>query len=348
MALFGVAWGQDVLPVDATQRLHIVGGLGALRQYTRQEEPFWTREFPKLTGGKVSAEIVPFDRVGIRGQEMLRLMQLGVVPFGTALLSLVAAQEPLFAAPDLAGLSPDMQTTRKAVAAFRPYLEKTLRERYGIELLAVYTYPAQVIFCNKPFADLADLAGRRIRTSSPPQADLIEALGGEPIQTKFDEIFAGIKSGKMDCAITGAMSGNTVGLPEVTTHVYTMPINWGLSIFGANVEAWNALSPELRTSLKQELPKLELAIWNESERETGNGIACNIGSSSCVDARKYKLTAVKPVPIDDTKRRTIFANTVLSRWVHRCGAQCAEVWNQTIASVVGMQAKKTVNNPTAQ
>jgi len=130
--------------------------------------------------------------------------------------------------------------------------------------------------------------------------------------------------------------------------VYTMPINWGLSIFGANVEAWNALSPELRTSLKQELPKLELAIWNESERETGNGIACNIGSSSCVDARKYKLTAVKPVPIDDTKRRTIFANTVLSRWVHRCGAQCAEVWNQTIASVVGMQAKKTVNNPTAQ
>src|SRR5207245_6073495 len=146
---------------DGSVRLRIVGGLAGINQYTRQEEPFWTKELPKLTGGKVTAEIVAFDRAGIHGQEMLRLMQLGVVPFGTALLPLTAAQEPSFAAPDLAGLSPDMRVVRKAVAAFRPYLEKTLQERYDIELLAVYAYPAQVIFCNKPFASLADLAGRR-------------------------------------------------------------------------------------------------------------------------------------------------------------------------------------------
>src|SRR3990167_7880260 len=77
------------------------GGWAGANQAPRHEEPFWTKELPRLTGGKASAEIVPFDRAGIRGQEMLRLMQLGVVPFGTALLSLSAAQEPEFAAPDL-------------------------------------------------------------------------------------------------------------------------------------------------------------------------------------------------------------------------------------------------------
>lgn len=321
------------------KRLRIVGGLADVNQYTRHEEPFWTRELSKLTGGKVTAEIVPFDRAGIRGQEMLRLMQLGVVPFGTALLGLTAAQEPSFAAPDLAGLSPDIAVVRKSVAAFRPYLEKTLRERYGIELLAVYAYPAQVIFCNKPFASLADLAGRRTRTSSPPQADLIEALGGTPVQTGFAEIMANMKSGNIECAITGTMSGNTIGLPQVTTHVHAMPLNWGLSIFGANAAAWQALPADVRATLKRELPKLEIAIWNEAERETGNGIACNIGSPDCTDGRKYAMTEVKPAPTDDARRRTIFANTVLSRWVHRCGARCAEVWNQTIGPVVGTEAR---------
>src|SRR5881394_3277993 len=265
---------------DAPIRLRIVGGLAGVNQFTRHEEPFWTQELGKLSGGRVSAEIVPFDRAGIRGQEMLRLMQLGVVPFGTALLSLSATQDPVFGAPDLAGLNPDMPSVRKTVAAFRPFLEKSLRER-GIELLAVYAYPAQVVFCNKPFTSLADLATRRIRTSSPPQADLVEALGGVPVQTGFADIMANMKSGNIECAITGTMSGNTIGLPEVTTHVHSMAINWGLSIFGANAAAWNALPPDVRTRLREELPKLEQAIWAEAERETGEGIACNTGSASC-------------------------------------------------------------------
>jgi TRAP-type C4-dicarboxylate transport system substrate-binding protein len=320
------------------QRLRIVGGLANVNQYTRQEEPFWTQELPKLTGGKLSAEIVPFDRAGIRGQEMLRLIQLGVVPFGTALLSLSATQEPVFGAPDLAGLNPDMKSVRRTVVAFRPFLEKTLRDR-GIELLAVYAYPAQVVFCNKPFSSLADLATRRIRTSSPPQADLIEALGGVPVQTGFADIMANMKSGNIECAITGTMSGNTIGLHEVTTHVHSMAINWGLSVFAANAAAWNALSPEMRKVLRDEMPKLEQAIWAEAERETGEGIACNTGSPTCQQGQKGRMVEVKASPTDDARRRTIFVGTVLARWVHRCGPSCADVWNRTIGPVVGLEAR---------
>ena len=325
---------------EAQQRLRIVGGLAGVSQYTRQEEPFWTQELPRLTGGKVVAEIVPFDRAGIRGQEMLRLMQLGVVPFGTALLALSAAQEPLLAAVDLAGLNPDMKTLRKTVAAFRPYLEKTLRERYGVETLAVYVYPAQVVFCNKPITRLADLAGRRIRTSSAPQADLVEALGGVPVQTGFADIMPNMKSGNIECAITGTMSGNTIGLVDVTTHVHTMAINWGLSVFGANTAAWNALPADVRTLLRHELPKLEQAVWLEAERETGEGIACNIGAPTCTGGRKGKMIEVRASAADEARRHDIFVGTVLARWVQRCGPGCADVWNRTIGPVVGAEARR--------
>ena len=72
--------------------LRVVGGLSDLYQYTRLEEPFWTTRLTQLSHGKYHADIVPFDRAGIPGQDMLRLMELGVLPFGTALLSNVAAQ----------------------------------------------------------------------------------------------------------------------------------------------------------------------------------------------------------------------------------------------------------------
>ncbi len=334
----GPARGQGRTQAPNTIRLRIVGGLAGVNQYTKLEEPFWSRELPRLTGGRVTAEIVPFDRAGIRGQEMLRLMQLGVVPFGTVLLPLAAALDPVFAAPDLAGLNPDMASARKTMAAFRPYLEKTLREKYGIEALAVYAYPGQAIFCNKPFASLADLAGRRVRTSSAPQADLVEALDAVPVQTSFAELMPNMKSGNIECAITGTMSGNTIGLQDVTTHLDTMTINWGLSVFGANIDAWNALPQSLRDLLRHELPRLEQAVWAEAERETGDGIACNTGSDQCRDGRKGHMIAVTPSPTDDARRRTIFAATVLPRWLHRCGPGCADVWNQTIGPATGFEA----------
>lgn len=340
----GLAWGQARPPAAqptpaaaAPVQLRIVGGLAGVNQYTRHEAPFWTEELPRRTQGRYSAEIVPFDRAGLRGQDMLQLMRIGSVPFGTALLSQSAPQDPLVSAPDLAGLNPDIATLKRNVAAFRPFLEKKMRDR-GIEVLAIYTYPAQVVFCNKPFAGLADLAGRRVRVSSATQADLIEALGGRPVTTAFAEILPNLKSGNLECAVTGTMSGNTIGLHEVTSHVHTMAINWGLAIFGANRAAWQHLPADLRALLQQELPKLEAAIWAESERETGEGIACNTGSSGCNGGRRGRMVEVRSSAADETKRREIFASTVLPRWVQRCGPTCAETWNQSIGAQLGISA----------
>ena len=88
------------------------------------EEPFWTRELARLSGGKFDADIVPFDRAGVPAGDMLRLIQLGVVPFGTTQMSSLSAPFPQYTAADLAGLNPDMASLKKNVAAFRPYLEK--------------------------------------------------------------------------------------------------------------------------------------------------------------------------------------------------------------------------------
>ena len=321
----------------APQHLRIVGGLAGVNQFTRYEEPFWSRDLARLSNGRATAEIVSFDRAGIRGQEMLRLVQLGVVPFGTALLNLSAIDDAELGMPDLAGLNPDMAALRRSIAAFRPHLKKILRDRYGSELLALYAYPAQVTFCAKPLASLADLRGRRIRVSSATQSDWVAALGAVPVQTPFAEVVANLRNGNIDCAITGSMSGNAIGLHEVTSHLHTIAVNWGVAAFVANGAAWSALPPDLQELLQRELPKLEQAIWADAETETREGIACNVGAATCMSGRKGRMVEVRPTAADIARGRDILVQNVLPGWLKRCGQQCAEQWKRTVGAATGLE-----------
>jgi TRAP-type C4-dicarboxylate transport system substrate-binding protein len=327
---------------SAAQKLRVVGGLAGVHQFTHNEEPFWTQELARLSAGKYTADIVSFDRAGVPGGDMLRLMQLGVIPFGTTLLSDMASNYPEYIAPDLAGLNADMASMRKTIQAYRPYLEKALRERHGIEVLAVYIYPAQVLFCKNAITGLGDLAGRRVRVSSSTQADFVSALGAVPVLVGFAQIMPNMASGNTECAITGSMSGFTVGLHTVTNYVHRLPINWGLAMFGANQAAWGALPSDLRTLLSREIPKLEAAIWNDAERETQEGFACNRGASTCSTPTQGKMHEVAISEQDERLRRHTLEKTVLPRWLQRCTGPCLDIWNKTIGPAQGIvgQASK--------
>ena len=340
-AALALAWGLQSVGLAAEPpqyQFRVVGGLAGVSQYTLWEEPFWSRELPRMSGGRFKADIVPFDRAGVPRDDMLRLLQLGVVPFGTVLMGSMTANYPQYTAPDLAGLNPDSSSLKLSVAAFRPFLEKSLREQHGVQLLALYVYPAQVVFCKKPFAALADLSGRRVRVSSAAQADFVGALGATPVHTAFAQIVSSVQAGSIDCAITGTLSGNGLGLQAVTSHMHAMPLNWGVALFAANLSAWEALPADLRTLLRKELPPLEAAIWEESERDTAQGIACNTGQSACTKGVKGNMVLVPMSAQDERKRQDIFVSTVLPRWLQRCGPRCAEIWNQTIGLARGLPA----------
>ena len=324
---------------EAPIRMRIVGGLADVSQYLRYEEPFWRDRISQATNGRIVAEIAPFDRSGIRGQEMLSLIRLGVVSFGTALLAVVSTEEPEFNAIDLPAVNPDISALRRTVAAFRGHLADTLRERYEIELLGVYVYPAQVVFCRKPFSRLADLAGRRVRTSSVGQSEMFTALGATPVVIPFADIVSAIRSGVVECAVTGTLSGNDIGLHEVTTHVHGMAITWGLSIFGANLGTWNALPEWARGTIRTEVAKLEDDIWEAADRETGEGLACNSGHASCRNGRRGSMVVVPVTEADELRRRKLLTENVLPGWVRRCGAECVDAWNKTLAPVLGVRAR---------
>lgn len=317
--------------------LKVIGGLGTTSQYINHEEPFWTKRLAADSGGHVTAEVSPFDASGIHGSEVMQMMRLGVIGFGTTSLSLIASDDPEAAAVDLVGLNPDIATLRRNVDAYRGQLAEVLRQRYGIELLAIFTYPAQVLFCNHAISRLSDLKGLRVRTAGPIHTEFVEALGGIGITIPYSRVADALRKHVADCAITGTMSGYSLKLYQVASHIDAMTLSWGPNILAASGPVWQRLAPAVRAFLRKELARLEDEIWTAAARETSEGFACNT-SGPCPAGPPGHMTLVPVRPEDIALTRHVLASVILPDFAERCGEECVVAWNHTIGRNVGLLA----------
>lgn len=336
-ALVGTAVHAQTLPKT---QLKIVGGLSNLAPYNDFEKPFWTTTVPALSGGQVTADIKGFNEMGLKGPELLRLMSQGVVEFGTATLSYFASDDPINEAVDLAGLTTDAKTQRQVVAAFEPVYEKLYGGANGVKLLGLSPYPAQVLFCNADMKSLGDLKGKKVRTSSRTQAELIEALGGTSVTMAFGEVVPAMQNKVVDCAITGSMSGYSAKWYEVSTHLVALPINWNPQIHAVNQKAWDRLDPKVQTFLQTNINKMLDAMWNGAAAQTQLGYDCNTGAAACAQPVKGKMVLVQPSEADRALLKKTMQDTVLPKWAARCSAQCVSDFNATIGKSLGLTARK--------
>jgi TRAP-type C4-dicarboxylate transport system substrate-binding protein len=270
---------------------------------------------------------------------MVQMLRLGVIPFGVILLAPTSPDDPEVLASDLAGMNPTAADIRAAADAFTPRLSRLYRERHGIEVLATFAYPAQVVFCAKPLGGLADLKGRTVRVSSVTQFDFIEALGGKPVSIPFAEAVDSLRKNVVECVITGSLSGNQVGLHKLTTHIHDMAFNWGLSVFAANAQAWNALDPAVRRFLLPELQRLQAQAWEAAAANTRQGFACNTGAAGCVDGEPGHMVLVRASPEDEGLRRRVFDEIVVKRWLERCGDDCVRLWRESLEPALDARTK---------
>lgn len=319
-------------------KINVVGNLGITTQYKELEAPFWLEKIPAASGGAITANIKPWNEMGLKGPEVFRLLRQGLFDIATAQLGHMAGDAPINDATDLAGLSPTIETFRQVTDAFRPELERYYADEFKTKLLGLWSFQAQVLYCRDKIGSLADLKGRRVRTSGASQSDFIEHFGGAGINMAFGEVQQSLANGVIDCAITGTLGGYKAKWYESAKFLYPLPINWGSSINGANLAFWNKLAPSVQSFLEAQIKTLEASIWEQNKRENELGIACNTGSGPCSEGPPAKMTLVPVSDADLALRREALLQTVLPRWAKRCGSECAARWNATVGKVVGLQA----------
>jgi TRAP-type C4-dicarboxylate transport system substrate-binding protein len=320
--------------------LRVVGTFPNLPQYKDYEVPFWTKRLAEKSGGAVTAEIKAFSEMGMKGPEVLRLMGQGVIEIGATVISYLAADDPANEMVDMAGLLPDVATARRVTDAAKPVYEKLYREKFGVELLGVGTYPGQVLFCNGEFKGLADVKGKKVRVGGRSQSELIAALGGSPVTMGFGDVVPALQNGTVDCAITGSISGNLAKWHEVTTHLLVLPLQWNQIMYAVNLKTWQSWPPALRTFINNEIKQLEKDVWDAAANFTQQGYECNAGTDKCTIGQKGKMTLVMPTQADRDLLKKIINDVTLPQWTARCSAACVADFNNTVGKVVGVVAKK--------
>lgn len=325
----GAALAQNIPPVE----INVVGNLGITTQSKQIEAPFWTGEVGEKSAGAVSVNFKPWNEMGLKGPEVFRLLANGVMHVATAQLGHHAGDAPINDGNDLAGLSTTMDEFRAVSDAFRPVLSEYYADKLGLHVLTLQSFQSQILYCRDAFTGLADLAGRKVRSSGASQADFIEYFGGTGVNLAFGEVQQALQQGVIDCAITGTLGGYTARWHEGADYLFTLPINFGAGATVANGAWWNGLPQATRNFLQTELAAVEERMWALNREEDQIGIACNT-DGPCPLGEPAGMTRVDPSADDLEKRREAMLQAVLPAWAERCGEQCVADWNRTVGPVV--------------
>jgi TRAP-type C4-dicarboxylate transport system substrate-binding protein len=301
------------------------------------EVPFWKETIPQASGGKITAEFAPIDLAGIKDPQIMRLTTLGVTDFGAGDISKMAGDDPVFEGCDLAGLALDIETAKAACEAWAPVMARVMEEKFNTKLLAVGTNPPQVFWCRDPISGLDDLRGKKIRVFNKTMADFINAIGGTTISMPFAEVVPALQRGVVDCGVTGTLSGNTAGWPDVSSHLYPLYLGWSINYQGVNVDSWSNFPPEVQQFFTEQFDQLQDKMWATAAKATADAENCNFGKEPCEMGKMAEMTLVPISDADKEKHKELMQDVVLVEWAKRCGKECAAEWNETVGKVVGLE-----------
>ena len=310
-----------------------------LPQYTRVDQVLLRDGMAKATGGRVEVTLASWPERNVNGPEVLRLVRSGQVDIAAGPLTTVSGDVPMLDGVDLAGMNSDIRQARRVADAMVPVANREL-ERLGIKLVATYPFSGQMLFCRKPIATLTDIKGLKVRTNGPSAADLVKALGGQPVSLAFGEVYTALERGTVDCGITGSGSGNGVKWPEVSTHLYTLPLSWSTAGYYVNLAWWNKLEPAIRAQFEKTFAEIQEAQWNLGVEATNDGIACNVGRAEGCKLHtlvKKPMVEIKPQGNMVALLQKELTEDVLPGWIKRCGDRCATVYNDVIAPITGIK-----------
>jgi TRAP-type C4-dicarboxylate transport system substrate-binding protein len=333
------ATAQDVEPF----RLNVLGTIGTIPQTTEVERPGFTG-IPAKTGGKVDVRYRSFQDLGLKGDEMLRLVSRGDFDIGSLIAGYISGDSPFFMGVDVPGLAPTLEAAKAQTDAFRGVLDAHMGEKFNLKVVAVFPSPLQVLYCREPISSLAELKGKRIRVHATALSTLVQQLGGTAVSIAFAEVYTSLQRGVADCAATSTAGGNNAKLFEVTKQMVVLPLGWAMSAFVANKTYWDGLKPGQRALLEGELKQMDQKLWDIARDRGEDALNCNMGKDCKYGTNKGASMTVYWPTADELKAvRDIVGKSVLVDWAKECSssyAPCVEKWNETVGKVAGVTATK--------
>jgi len=292
IAILGAAVSSGAMAQDlAKHQFKVIGLNGPTVASIVDEVPFWRETLTKASNGAITADITPLDQMGVDDKTMLRMLRLGVMDFAGMDISKMAGDDPRFEGCDLAGLTLDADKARAACNAYRDVIDRQMQKNWNAKLLAFGGNPPQVFWCRTVVGGLADLEGKKIRVFNNTMRDFLNGVGATAVSMAFAEVVPALNNGVIDCAVTGSLSGNTAGWPEVAKSLYPMSLGWSINVMAVNLNTWKRLDKRTQEFMLEQVNAYEEKMWQTMKKAAAEADNCNTNKQPCTMCKPANLTS---------------------------------------------------------
>ena len=190
------------------------------------------------------------------------------------------------------------------------YWEKSLREKYNIQLAGMSHWPGIRLYTKKPVRTLDDFKGIKIRGMGYYDSLALELSGARGMQIPFDEAFLAVQRGVVDGILTGLMPYDSMGYSEYCKYVHDWPVH------GASAAAFIIMNGKAFDSLPADLKPIVQKVL----RDFGNtNMACNNGIVDGIEAKlKAKGIEFLKAPAEDYQKVLGMLKPVREKWLEQC------------------------------
>lgn len=125
----------------------------------------------------------------------------------------------------------------------------------GIVFGGGYSTSQYFMMCNTQVETLADVKGKRMRMAGGAWARFAEYVGAVPVSIPSSEMYTGLDTGSLDCAVAAADALDSFSLKDVVTSMNTLEIGNYYAGFewGYNNAFWQGLTSTQRRVLFDEM-----------------------------------------------------------------------------------------------
>jgi TRAP-type transport system periplasmic protein len=225
-------------------------------------DQFFARELRERSGGRITITHSFDASLGYRSKDLLQAVARGTVTVGDMYIGALGDVQPLFLLPSLPFLAVTPDQARLLTDVARPEYERVLG-RQNQKLLYPSPWPPAGIWAKKSVTGMEALQGLRIRTPDANGTATFRAAGALPAQISFADALPRLKSGEIDAVLSSGDGGAGQRLWEYLNHFTAINYSMTMSMVTMNLDAWNALSPELKKAVLDAAQATSERQWGE-------------------------------------------------------------------------------------
>lgn len=213
------------------------------------------RRITARTGGKFTIRQLIAKEIGIDRDEFPTALAKGTIDLAWLYTPVMSGIYSFLGVFDLPYLTTDQYTVFKAYETLKPMIDEAIKgSGYTVVPPGIFhAWLPQDLLSRDRIANLADLKGLKVRIWRALDAELIKALGGEPVYMPIAEVYTAMQRGVVQALNTGPQAMVENSLFEAGKNYYAVRLEPGGAWTCVNDKKWEALPNEYKTVLMEEM-----------------------------------------------------------------------------------------------